>query len=147
MTEGLTEPEIRTPRLLLRRWRESDRARFAVLNADARVMEHFPTVLSRDESDDLAGRIEKHFATHGFGPWAAELLESDTFIGFIGLAVPPFKAHFTPCVEIGWRLAAETWAADLRRKVHAQPWTLLSDHCNWLRSYRSPCRETSGRAA
>lgn len=101
--------EIHTDRLLLRRWVPSDRLQFAGLNADPRVMEHFPSVLTREESDAIVNRIESHFERHGFGLWAVEVPEQIPFIGFVGLAVPSFQAHFTPCVEVGWRLAVESW--------------------------------------
>ena len=101
--------EIRTERLLLRRWVRADRNPFAELNADVRVMEHFPSVLTRSESDAIVERIEAHFERHGFGLWAVEVPGEFPFIGFVGLAVPPFEAHFTPCVEVGWRLAAQHW--------------------------------------
>jgi len=100
---------LETPRLLLRPWQPSDRAPFAALNADPRVMQFFPSTLTRKESDDLAGRAEAFVATHGFGPLAVELRETGEFIGYIGLWIPTFEAHFTPCVEIGWRLAAAHW--------------------------------------
>jgi RimJ/RimL family protein N-acetyltransferase len=100
---------IRTQRLMLRRWRPSDLAPFAALNADARVMRHFPATLSRAESDAYAERIEAHFAEKGFGLWAVEVPGEAPFIGFVGLSVPHFEAPFTPCVEVGWRLAAEHW--------------------------------------
>ena len=79
------------------------------MNADPAVMEHFPSVLSRDESDALADRIEAHFERHGFGLWAVEIRGSAPFAGFVGLAVPSFEAPFTPCVEVLWRLAREHW--------------------------------------
>lgn len=101
--------EIRTDRLLLRRWTPEDRAPFAAMNADPRVMEHFPALLSREESDALASRIEAHFEQHGFGLWAVQIVDAAPFAGFIGLSIPRFEAHFTPCVEIGWRLAADCW--------------------------------------
>jgi len=102
-------PEIRTARLRLRRWRADDREAFAALNSDPRVMEHFPAVLSRAESDALADRIEGHFTQHGFGLWAVEIPGSVEFAGFLGLAAPAFQAHFTPCIEIGWRLRRDCW--------------------------------------
>ena len=102
-------PEIESERLLLRAWRESDLAPFAALNADPAVMEHFPSALSRAESDALVARITDHFASHGFGLWAVEVKGVVPFVGFVGLAIPRFEAHFTPCVEIGWRLAREHW--------------------------------------
>ena len=100
---------IETDRLLLRAWRQSDLTPFAALNADPEVMEHFPSVLSREESDAAAERIVAHFERRGFGLWAVEAPGVVDFAGFIGLAVPRFEAHFTPCVEIGWRLARPRW--------------------------------------
>ncbi len=102
-----------TDRLILRRWRESDREPFARFNADARVMEFLPGILSVQESNMLADRIEAHFQQHGFGLYAAELRSNGSFIGFVGLSVPSFQAAFTPCVEIGWRLAADYWKQGL----------------------------------
>ena len=101
--------ELRTARLLLRRWVAADRDPFAALNADPRVMEHFPALLEPAESHALVDRIEQHFDSHGFGLWAVEIPGVTRFAGFVGLAVPDFQAHFTPCVEVGWRLAAEYW--------------------------------------
>lgn len=100
---------LETARLRLRRWQAGDREPFAALNADVEVMRHFPYPLSRDESDRLVERIERHFTQHGFGLWALERRDTGQFIGFTGLSVPPFAAHFTPCVEIGWRLARDQW--------------------------------------
>jgi RimJ/RimL family protein N-acetyltransferase len=105
----VSTPVLRTERLLLREWRAEDREPFAALNADPRVMEHLPSLLPRPQSDALARRSEQHFASHGFGPWAVEVPGVAPFIGFVGLVVPGFDAHFTPCVEVGWRLAAEHW--------------------------------------
>jgi RimJ/RimL family protein N-acetyltransferase len=99
----------RTERLTLRHWQESDLAPFARLNADPRVMEFLPDVLTEAEGNALADRIEEHFREHGFGLCAVDVTTGQSFIGFIGLAVPAFHAQFTPCVEIGWRLAAEYW--------------------------------------
>ena len=111
MTDGA--PKIGTERLILRKWRESDREPFARMNCDAEVMEHFPELLSREESDALVGRAEAHLEQHGFGPWAAELRESKEFVGYVGLVIPRFETAFTPCVEIGWRLAREHWGKGL----------------------------------
>lgn len=101
--------ELRTPRLLLRGWKPEDREPFAALNADPQVMEHFPGLYSREESDRMVARIEEHFRERGFGLWAVEVVGIAPFAGFVGLSVPRFEAHFTPCVEAGWRLAAEHW--------------------------------------
>jgi RimJ/RimL family protein N-acetyltransferase len=104
---------LKTERLILRDWKLGDREPFARMNTDPRVMEYLGGPLSRKRSDEVADRIEAHFRTQGFGLCAAELTEGGEFIGFIGLAVPTFEAAFTPCVEIGWRLAAEYWGAGL----------------------------------
>ncbi len=101
--------ELETERLRLRRWQEPDLAPFIELNADRAVMEHFPSVLDATEVELMLGRIQAHFDRHGFGLWATEVLETGCFIGFVGLAVPTWSASFTPCVEIGWRLAREAW--------------------------------------
>src|SRR5947208_11812666 len=97
--------ELKTDRLFLRRWVAADREPFALLNADTRVMQYLPAILRREESDGLADRIERHFQDHGFGLWALEIPGVVSFAGFAGLAIPRFQAHFTPCVEVGWRLA------------------------------------------
>jgi ribosomal-protein-alanine N-acetyltransferase len=102
-------PELVTPRLRLRRWRASDRDAFVALNADARVMQHMPGRLSAVQSRDLLRQLEEHFEEHGFGLWALELAGGSVPIGFAGLSVPRFEAAFTPCVEVGWRLAFEHW--------------------------------------
>jgi len=96
-------------RIRLRRWRDADRDAFAAMNADPRVMEFFASPLSRPESDAMADRIEMHFGEHGFGLWAIEVPGVAPFIGFAGLSVPQFSAPFTPCVEVGWRLASAHW--------------------------------------
>jgi len=99
--------------LRLRRWRPEDLEPFAALNADPEVMEHFPSTLSHVESEAMFGRIGEHFQKNGYGPWAVELPGQMPFIGFIGLAVVPFKASFTPCVEILWRLEPRWWGKGL----------------------------------
>jgi RimJ/RimL family protein N-acetyltransferase len=104
---------LATERLFLRRWQPSDRPPFSRLNADPRVMEFMPSCLSREESDLIVDRIESHFRARGFGLYAAELRQDHSFIGFVGLAVPSFQDHSTPCVEIGWRLSADYWGQGL----------------------------------
>lgn len=100
---------IKTKRLILRPWREEDLEPFARMNADPRVMEFFPSVLSKEESDALAKRISTKIEENGWGLWAVSVPGISEFIGFIGLNVPSITAHFTPAVEIGWRLAQEYW--------------------------------------
>src|SRR5580700_4718083 len=100
---------MRSGRICLRQWRDEDREAFAAMNGDVRVMRFFPNCLSRADSDAMIDRIEQHFRERDFGLWAIEVPDVAPFIGFAGLAVPRFSAHFTPCVEVGWRLAFEHW--------------------------------------
>ncbi len=104
-----TSSERRTARLVLRPFRTSDNAWFAGMNADPHVMQHFPNPLTRDESDALLQRLQTDFERRGFGPWAVELSADSACIGMVGLSVPSFESHFTPCVELVWRLAAPHW--------------------------------------
>jgi RimJ/RimL family protein N-acetyltransferase len=105
----MTGPVLETERLVLRRWRDEDREPFAQLNADPQVMAYFPRPFSGQESDTLAIRIEEGFERDGFGFWALEVRATGAFVGFTGLSVPAFEAHFTPAVEVGWRLALSAW--------------------------------------
>lgn len=104
-----TVQRIETPRLVLRQWQPADRAPFAALNADPVVMEHLLKPMSRVESDAFVDRIEALWDDKGFGLWAVEVPGVVNFAGFVGFMVPSFQANFTPCVEIGWRLAAAWW--------------------------------------
>jgi len=94
-------------RVVLRQWQESDLEPFAAMNADAEVMRFFPKPLSRDESAFTMTRLRARIDERGWGLWALEV--NGVFAGFTGLAEPKFTAHFTPCVEIGWRLRKEFW--------------------------------------
>lgn len=101
---------IDTPRLRLRQWRDSDYPHFAAMNADPRVMEHFPAPLDRSASDAFAERLRAEIAERGWSFWALELREGEGgFAGFTGLRVPAAQLPFGPCVEIGWRLACSHW--------------------------------------
>lgn len=104
---------IETERLILRTWRDTDREPFASLNADPRVMEFLDGPLSREESDAVFDHIQTHFEQDGFCFFAAELRRNSQFIGFIGLSRPRMNTHFTPCVEIGWRLLPSNWGHGL----------------------------------
>src|SRR6266550_4048459 len=100
---------LSSDRVCLRSWRDEDRELFAAMNFDARVMEFFRSRLSRVESDAMVDGIQKNFSERGFGLWAIEVPGVAPFVGFAGLAVALFTAHFTPCVEVGWRLAFAHW--------------------------------------
>lgn len=99
--------ELRTNRLLLRQWQDSDLDAYAALCSDPEVMKHFPKVNTREESWGMIERFRQLWNEKGFGPFAIEVPGKAECIGFVGLLVPRFEAHFTPCVEIGWRLSKE----------------------------------------
>jgi ribosomal-protein-alanine N-acetyltransferase len=116
--------QLRTARLVLRRWRQIDSEAFAKLNADPVVMEYFPGVLSRNESDAMVDLIEAQFDELGYGLWAVEAPDEAPFVGFVGLSVPNFQAHFTPAVEIGWRLDRTYWGRGFATEA---AWATLAD--------------------
>jgi RimJ/RimL family protein N-acetyltransferase len=105
--------EIRTPRLLLRNWEESDSDHFIAMGQDTRVMEYFPSLLTQEQSREFIRKTKEGFAERGWGLWAAEDLASSAFIGFIGIKLIleefPVKSIQSPPVEIGWRLKPEWW--------------------------------------
>lgn len=105
----MSRDSIRSSRLLLRQWRDDDLEPLVTMSQDPRVMEYFPAMHSREECVAMLDRIREHHARHDFGYWVVEIPEIAPFAGFLGLAVPRFDAHFTPCVEVGWRLRPEFW--------------------------------------
>lgn len=100
---------IRTKRLILRQWREEDLKPFARMNADPKVREYFPGLLSTEENDHSVSLMSSHIQRCGWGFWAACLVDTGEFIGFIGLEDVYFQAKFVPAVEIGWRMACKYW--------------------------------------
>ena len=112
--------ELRTPRLVLRQWRESDREPFAALNADPSVMEFFPALQSREASDASIDAWQSQFTLRGWSNWAVEMAESGRFIGFVGLSVPRRILPCSPCVEIGWRLARSDWGLGLASEAASE---------------------------
>jgi RimJ/RimL family protein N-acetyltransferase len=101
-------PHVHTDRLLLREWRQADKVPYAALNADPEVMRHFPSTLTAEQSNDMVDRMAAAWSL-GFGLWAVERVDTAEFIGFVGLAAPSWSTDFTPCIEIGWRLARAHW--------------------------------------
>jgi RimJ/RimL family protein N-acetyltransferase len=101
--------EFETQRLFLRRWRASDRAPFAALNADPIAMAHFPAPLTRENSDALADHCERLIEERGWGAWATEIKETGEFIGCVGLNIPRDDLPVSPCVEVLWRLSRAYW--------------------------------------
>lgn len=105
----MTDLRFVTERLVLREWCDDDLEPFAAINADPLVMKHFSGTKDRTGSDELVGMIRSHFRTFGFGLFALERRSDSSLLGFTGLAAIPFTAHFTPAMEIGWRLGSQYW--------------------------------------
>lgn len=101
--------ELRTPRVLLRQWKDSDLDAWATMNADPQVRRYFPAVLNRAEALGEADRIRSSIAQRGWGMWALEVPGVHPFAGFVGLNIPAYETPWMPAVEIGWRLAPSTW--------------------------------------
>ena len=101
--------ELRTPRVLLRQWKDSDLDAWAVMNADPEVRRYFHSVLSPEEALGEAARIRANIAQRGWGMWALEVPGVHPFAGFVGLSLPGYAAPWMPAVEVGWRLAPAAW--------------------------------------
>jgi RimJ/RimL family protein N-acetyltransferase len=102
-------PSMRTARLLLRPWRDDDLAAFAAMSADPAVMKFLPPLVEPGACEAWARRLAAHWGDHGFGRWVVEITEVAAFVGVVGLANIPYEAHFTPAVELHWRLARPFW--------------------------------------
>lgn len=142
-------PVRRTARLVLRGFRGEDLAPLAALNADPRVMAHLRGPMGLQDSAAQLARFRQHWDEHGFGWWAVELPGLAPFIGWVGLARPRFEAHFTPCVEIGWRLAAAFWsqgyATEGAREALRFGWELASPRLEEIVSFTVPANGRSRR--
>jgi RimJ/RimL family protein N-acetyltransferase len=101
--------EFDTDRLRLRQWLEADREPFARLNSNPQVMAFLPSLLDRAASDLLFDRLQARIAERGWGWWAVASKLDAQFIGFVGLNIPAIELPFSPCVEVGWRLAFDYW--------------------------------------
>jgi RimJ/RimL family protein N-acetyltransferase len=102
-------PLIVTDRLSLREWQEADLGPFAAMNADPLVMQFFPQPYTEERTRRFIDLIRKRWIELGYGLWAVERRDNGGFIGYVGLWPATFPAHFTPAVEVGWRLAADQW--------------------------------------
>jgi RimJ/RimL family protein N-acetyltransferase len=111
---------LRTARLGMRRWKDSDLEIFVEMNRDPRVMEFFPRVWTAEESAAMMTRAEAFLEQNGYGLFAVDELATGGFIGYVGLARPSWDAWFTPCVEIGWRLRAEAWGRGYATEAAAE---------------------------
>ena len=139
------QPELKTERLLLRRWRAEDLEPFAALNADPAVMGLMPATLSAAESAALIERIEAGFEANGYGLWALELPSQASCIGFVGLAPVELDVFFAPAVEVGWRLAHPFWGRGLATEGALAAIAFGFEQCD-LREVVSFTVERNGRS-
>jgi len=102
-------PTLRTKRLILRPWKPDDLEPFSEMNADLKVMAYYASILTREESDALASKIQQDYATRAYGFWAIEIPGIAPFIGYVGLNYWNLEMSFAPCIDIGWRLASSHW--------------------------------------
>ena len=100
---------VESERLILRNWKDSDQPVFAQMNTDPKVMEFLPKSFWGNDGKEVIARIKNSIETNGYGMWAMERKDTGEFIGFTGLHSPTWEAHFTPCIEVGWRLASKYW--------------------------------------
>lgn len=144
-------PELHTDRLRLRRWQESDREPFAVLNADPAVRRYLQGPVTRERSDAAIERFEQGFQDRGWGAWAVEVVETGSFIGFVGLAESDFDASFTPAVEVGWRLARHAWGHGYATEAATAVMSFglarigLPDIVSWTAAINKPSRAVMER--
>lgn len=100
---------LETKRLLLRTWKESDIESMTAINQDPKVCEFLPRIGNRASTEAMIHRFIRQYKQHGFCLYAVELKSTKEMIGFVGLDIPSFEAHFMPAVEVGWRLASRYW--------------------------------------
>ena len=100
---------LKTEHLILRPWRPSDTEPFTAMSQDPEVMAHLLAFASQEAIASWIQRQVDHFEKYGFGFWALESRETGEFMGATGLLRISYEAHFTPAVEVGWRLARRFW--------------------------------------
>lgn len=100
---------FKSERLGFRNWMESDLKELEIMNSDAKVMEYFPKTLTIKENEELFEKLKRHYKKHNYTYFATEILASNQFIRFIGLAYQEYEAEFTPAIDIGWRLKETAW--------------------------------------
>lgn len=100
---------FKSERLGFRKWKEEDKPKMAKINSNPKVMEFFPNIPNKEQTEQFVDRMEKQFSEKGFCYFAVDKLDNNEFIGFIGISEQKFKSDFTPCIDIGWRLAQKEW--------------------------------------
>lgn len=104
-----THPIFKSKRLRFRQWKDSDLPLMTSINSSKNVMEFFPNTQGEEETKNFIQRMQTQFKEKGFCYFAVDELETEEFIGFIGLSQQTYPAEFTPCIDIGWRLSEVHW--------------------------------------
>ena len=99
---------IETPRLVLRRWREADRAPFAALHEDPEVAYWLGGSRFVARAAEAIDRYNLGIEERGFGNFALERLDDGALLGAVGVT-PVYRALPLEGFEIGWRLARWAW--------------------------------------
>ncbi|MCH9762803.1 MAG: GNAT family N-acetyltransferase [Gammaproteobacteria bacterium] len=100
---------LETERLILRTWDKTDREPMALIDQDKQVCQFLPAIGTKTTTNAIIERSTRHYDAKGFCLYAVELKATGEMIGFLGLITSSFEAHFTPAVEIGWRIASRHW--------------------------------------
>ena len=100
---------FKSERLGFRNWSEKDKPKMSKINSNSKVMAFFPSTPNTEQTEQFINRMQKQYLEKGFCYFAVDTLENNEFIGFIGISEQNFKSDFTPCVDIGWRLAEKEW--------------------------------------
>jgi ribosomal-protein-alanine N-acetyltransferase len=108
---------LRTPRLILREWRDDDLEPFAAMSADPEIMELLLGPYDRAKSENWVAWARDFWREHGYGLWVVEIPGTARFVGIVGLNLARFEAHFTPAVEVAWRLTRPYWGQGIAREA------------------------------
>lgn len=121
---------IETERLIIRPWRDGDRAVYLATCNTETVTANLGGPAKVEEIDAGLGRIRKSQDDNGFCFWALERKADGAFLGYCGLKVTNLPG--TPVaddVEIGWRLREDAWsqgyATEAAAAVLAWAWANL----------------------
>ena len=139
----MAEFRLETDRLVLRSWRTEDRAPFAEICADSRVMATLGPVMDRVGSNALLDRVEALESAHGHTFWAVERKAECAPIGWCGV-IRGDAGPVAGKAEIGWRLAYEAWgfgyASEAARASVEWLFAYLPDDAAWAITHTGNAR-------
>lgn len=80
---------IETDRLILRQWTPADTPLFIQLNSDPAVMQYFPSIYTKEETEFFIQYCSQSITEKGWGFRAIEEKSTAQFIGMTGLNTVP----------------------------------------------------------